>query len=78
METKIKEWYVKEYPNDEVGATLDEDATFQDLFDALDNYEDVYDVLGGESDSIVRERCFSKLAKIMEVDYNYIYEQWIK
>lgn len=78
METKIKEWYVKEYPNDEVGATLDEDATFQDLFDALDNYEDVYDVLGGESDSIVRERCFSKLAEIMKVDYNYIYEQWIR
>ena len=78
METKIKEWYVKEYPNDEVGATLDEEATFQDLFDALDNYEDVYEVLGGESDSIVRERCFSKLAEIMEVDYTYIYDQWTK
>lgn len=78
METKIKEWYVKEYPNDEVGATLDEEATFQDLFNALDNYEDVYDVLGGESDSIVRERCFSKLAEIMEVDYTYIYDQWTK
>lgn len=77
METKIKEWYMKEYETDEIGETLNEESTFEDLYEALDNHEDVYDILGGDADSIVRERCFSKLAEIMEVDYNYIYEQWL-
>lgn len=79
METKIKDWYIKEYPDDiEMGEEMNDNVTFQDLFEALDNYQDVYEVLGGESDSIVRERCFSKLAELMDVDYNYIYEQWLK
>ena len=78
METKIKEWYMQEYPTDEVGETLNEESTFKDLYEALDNYEDIYDILGGEADSIVRERCFGKLAEIMQVGYDYIYEQWIK
>lgn len=78
METKIKEWYMKEYPTDEVGETLNEESTFKDLYKALDNYEDIYDILGGEADSIVRERCFEKMAEIMQVGYDYIYEQWIK
>ena len=78
METKIKEWYIQEYPTDEVGETLNEESTFKDLYEALDNYEDIYDILGGEADSIVRERCFEKLAEIMQVGYDYIYEQWIK
>ena len=25
----------------------------------------------------IRERCFSKLAEIMGVDYDYIYYQWL-
>ena len=29
-------------------------------------------------DTIVRERIFIKLAEIMNVDYDYIYEQWLK
>ena len=78
METKIKEWYMQEYPTDEVGETLNEETTFKDLYEALDNYEDIYNILGGEADSIVRERCFEKLAEIMQVGYDYIYEQWIK
>ena len=77
METKIKEWYMKEYETDEIGETLNEESTFEDLYEALDNHEDVYDILGGDADSIVRERCFGKLAEIMQVDYNYIYGQWL-
>jgi hypothetical protein len=77
METKIKEWYVKEYPTDELGAEISEDITFEDLFVVLDTYKDVYEALN-VFDSLVRERVFSKLAKIMNVDYNYVYEQWLK
>ena len=75
--TKIKEWYVKEYPTDELGVEINNEITFYDLFVVLDTYKDVYEALN-VWDSIVRERVFSKLAEIMDVGYNYIYEQWLK
>jgi len=75
--TKIKDWYIKEYPTDELGAEINNDITFYDLFVVLDTYKDVYEALN-VFDSIVRERVFSKLAEIMNVDYNYIYEQWLR
>ena len=77
MQTKIKEWYMKEYPKDELGIEISSDITFEDLFVALDSYKNIYEALG-VTDSIIRERVFSKLATIMEVDYNYIYKQWLK
>jgi hypothetical protein len=76
-EIKVKEWYVSTYPEDEVGATLNEETTFNDVFVALDTHEDVYEVIGGDCDSIVRERVFEKLATIMNVEYDYIYNQWL-
>ena len=72
----IRDWYIKEYPADEIGAEIDENATFRDLFYALDCYKDVYEIIGVE-DSIIRERVFARLAYIMDVDYKYIYEQWL-
>lgn len=75
--TKIKEWYTKEYPTDELGAEINNDITFYDLFVVLDRYKDVYEALN-VCDSIIRERVFGKLAEIMEVDYDYIYMQWLR
>ena len=75
--TKIKEWYMTEYHGDELGAELNNEITFYDLFVVLDTYKDVYEALN-VWDSIIRERVFSKLAEIMNVDYDYIYEQWLK
>lgn len=74
--TKIKDWYTAAFPTDDLGTELS-NATFYDLFEALDNYRDVYELLG-VGDSIIRERVFAELAKVMEVNYNYIYEQWMK
>ena len=75
--TRIKDWYCKEYSTDELGAELNENITFEDLFVVLDTYKDVYEALG-VGDSIIRERVFDRLAKIMNVDYDYIFEQWLK
>ena len=75
--TKIKEWYMKEYPTDELGVEIDNEITFEDLFVVLDTYKDVYEALN-VWDSIVRERVFGQLAEIMNVDYDYIYEQWLR
>lgn len=74
---KVKDWYKEFYGDDELGDEIREDLTFYDLFEAMDNYLNVYKVLGVD-DSIVRERVFDKLAEIMDVDYDYIYDQWLK
>lgn len=76
MNTKIKEWYMVEYPTDELGVEINNDITFEDMFVVLDTYGDVYEALN-VGDSIIRERVFSKLADLMEVDYDYVYKQWL-
>lgn len=75
---KIKDWYSQRYPTDSIVSKLRDDVTFLDLFDTLDNYGDVYALIFKEGgDSIVRERCFEKLAEIMKCDYDYIHAQWL-
>jgi len=58
---------------------MNENATFEGLFETLDSYKDVYEYIfnNGYGDSVVRERVFSKLASIMDVDYSEVYEQWL-
>lgn len=75
--TLLREYYIKSYPSDPIGKEINRDITFVDLFECLDNYEDVY-ILINVYDSLVRERLFNKLAEMMCVDYNYIYNQWIQ
>lgn len=74
--TKLKEWYTTNYPDDGLGAEINPDSTFQNLFDTLDQYRDVYEVIG-VGDSLVRERLFESLAEITGYDYQIIYEQWM-
>lgn len=74
--SKVKEWYLKEYSTDELGKEIKDDITFYDIFYALDTYKDIYETIG-VGDSVIRERIFMKLAEIMKVDYNYIYNQWL-
>lgn len=78
LKLNVKEWYRGEYPTDDLVEEIKDTVTFEDIFGALDNYEDIYEVIGNGIDSIVRERIFNKLATLMEVDYDYIYDQWLK
>ena len=77
--TNVKEWYRKTYPGDDIVIHLRDELTFWELFEALDNYREIYAVIfkDGWEDSIVRERCFEQLAKIMEVPYDEIFRQWL-
>lgn len=77
MNTNIKKWYIANYESDELGLEINDNTTFQDLFNALDSGECVYSVLGESVDSIIRERCFEQLANIMKVDYEDIYDLWL-
>lgn len=72
----IKDWYRTTYATDELGEEIDGKVTFLDLKNALDNEEDVYEVIG-VGDSLVRERCFEKLAGICGVGYDDIYDRWL-
>ena len=80
QKTRIKKWYLNTYPTDKKNIKdMDENATFLDLFEALNNYRNVYYVIfKRNADSLVRERCFAKLAEITKSKYNDIYEQWLQ
>lgn len=77
MKTEIREWYIKNYPTDDLGAEIKNNLTFNDIFEALDTYKDIYETLG-VTDSIIRERVFQRLSELIGVDYDYVYEQWLK
>jgi hypothetical protein len=74
---KLKEFYLENYPTDELGLELNETPTFPGLLNQLIIGGDVYRYIG-VGDSIIRERLFEKLAESMEVSYDYVYNLWLK
>tara|TARA_B100000683_G_scaffold277707_1_gene338175 strand:+ start:1140 stop:1367 length:228 start_codon:yes stop_codon:yes gene_type:complete len=72
----IKDFYLTEYPTDELGIELDNKATFAGLVTQLFGDGNVYDYIGVH-DSIVRERLFSELAKQLDTSYDYVYNLWL-
>ena len=73
----IKEYYVENFPTDDLGLELNETPTFPGLLNKLIVGEDVYRYIG-VTDSIVRERLFKKLAETLNVSYDYVYKLWLK
>jgi hypothetical protein len=73
----IKEFYLENYPSDELGTELNETTSFAGLLNQLIVNGDVYRYIG-VSDSLVRERLFERLAQELEVSYDYVYNLWIK
>ena len=69
----IKDWYNKKYPTDELGPLLNPLTTFEELYEELPLAYELMEV----SDSLVRERVFNKLAEIMKVSYEDIYDKWL-
>ena len=79
MTNNVKKFYTTKFPTDEIGETLNPDITFEDVMGCLicGEGDNLYNLLGGDADSIVRERIFEALATRYEVDYDIIYELWI-
>ena len=73
----IKEFYLNEYPTDEMGVELNENATFVGLLNCLYEGNDVYDYIG-VGDSLVRERLFEELSKQLNKPYEFVYRLWLK
>lgn len=77
LETNVRNWYINEYPTDELGENLPEAITFQDYADYLNSGKDIYKLMGQVADSIIRERIFIELADIMNVSYKKVYNNWL-
>jgi len=74
---RIKEFYLNEYPTDELGEELNENITFTDLLNALLNGINVYDFIG-VGDSLIRERLFTRAAEFCNQDYEFVYQLWLR
>jgi hypothetical protein len=72
----IKEFYLKNYPHDELGSDINESANFVGLLNVLYTDGNVYDYIGVH-DSIMREYIFEELSDILDVDYGYVFDLWI-
>jgi hypothetical protein len=72
----IREFYVKNYPTDDMGDGINPTATFAGLLNQLIVGGDVYEYLY-VYDSIIRERLFEKLAEELNVKYEYVYNLWL-
>lgn len=70
---KIKNWYIKNYPDDDLGQDIDPDITFKDVYEHLENFYDIIKV----ADSVIRERIFEELAKLTNQTYDKIYKIWL-
>jgi len=72
----IKEFYLNNYPTDELGVELNENTNFTGLLNELFTDNDVYGYIG-VGDSIIRERLFEKLSEILNCSYHYVYDLWL-
>jgi hypothetical protein len=72
----LRKFYQKTYPTDELGQHINL-TTFVALIDCLHRGGDVYQYIGVH-DSLVRERLFEELAKMLGSNYDYIYDLWMQ
>ena len=72
----IREYYMENYPTDDLGVEINPEATFTGLYTVLRISGEVYEYIG-VGDSLIRERCFERLAEIAGVSYDEIYSKWV-
>jgi hypothetical protein len=71
----IRNYYVNEFPSDELGLEINPKANFESLGLAIKG-DLVYEYIG-VSDSVIRERLFEKLSELTGRTYDSIYNEWI-
>lgn len=77
LDLRVKPRFEERFP--EEGSFIDqipEDLTFRKVMDALNNEEDIYDVIG-VNDSVVREEIFILLSDLLDIEYDEIYQLWL-
>jgi hypothetical protein len=76
--TKVRDWYMEAFPDDDLGPKLDKDVTMWDVVGLLNAGlgKRFYDLIG-EGDSVIRERVFWRISKIVGCDYDDVYFTWL-
>lgn len=78
LNTNVKKFYINTYPDDTEGEKIRSNLTFRTLLSKFVlEPDDIYDILG-VGDSIIRERIFEALSKILKCDYDVIYDIWLE
>ena len=80
LESKLYDYFKATNPNDPFGDGIDKEATFRDLFNAINDNANVYKVIFGNEnsgDSAVREELFNGLANILNTSYDDVYHAWL-
>lgn len=75
-DNRVRDWYIRHYPEDELGERIAPTLTFSDALRAIPSGGGFYDALG-VGDSLTRERVFEELAARTGLDYDDIYEHWL-
>ena len=44
--TNVKLFYIKKFPTDEVGQEINDKIIFNDVYDCIYNYKNIYDLIG--------------------------------
>ena len=73
--TNVKNWYHSVYPSDDIYTDINPSYTLFDVVDRLYGKNDVYACVA--DDSVVRERVFDHLSKVLACEYNVIFKQWL-
>ncbi len=77
LRKRVKTWYHKTYPTDDIYKYIPDNLTFEDVDRAVNFGYDIYETLG-VGDSLVRERVFGELANITNRDPGNIYKEWTR
>ena len=73
----VRDFYLMEYPTDDMGPSLLPDVTLKDVVNCINSGNDLYDTVGQSMDTVIRERIFSKVAELLDVDYLSVYHKWL-
>ena len=76
LDSSVKEYCEEIYSDDELVHSIDPDCTFQDVVDALNNGDSVYDTIG-IGDSVIREYVFTGLSEVTGLSGRDIYNSWV-
>jgi hypothetical protein len=71
LNKKIKDWYIKSYPTDDLGEEINDTITFKSFWAYTKQGYDAYNVLN-VGDSVVRERVEQKLSEILGEQGRYM------
>lgn len=74
-ELPVREWYMREFADDPMGERLRQNLTWADLLERMRCGENFHEIIN-VCDTVVRERIFTRLAEMLLVPYEVIYQLW--